>query len=86
MSRGVLQAHGRTMMRAAIAALSVENEVNALLALRVVDSLHKGRRSPRPPESGMAEDPLRLDDFIAPYLHLVQSVLNSVCAVSIRLA
>lgn len=73
-----LQGYGRVIMRAAVGALASDNEGNAVFALRVVDWLHKGRRNMRPLEAGTGapgkEDPSRLDDFIAPYLHFVQSV------------
>ena len=67
--RQAVQPYSRTIMAAMMAVLLADNETNALLALRVVGDLHRSKRS-RKPDS--AEDPTKLDDFVAPYLEFVQ--------------
>lgn len=70
-----VQPYSRTIMAAVMTVLPADNQENALLALRIMECLHKVKRN-RKPEPG-TDDPGKLDDFVPPYLEFVQKVLST---------
>lgn len=70
-----VQPYSRTIMAAVMTVLPADNQENALMALRIMECLHKVKRN-RKPEPG-TDDPGKLDDFVPPYLEFVQKVLTT---------